>query len=401
MKKFILPAILFFLLFLPRNVVNAQIELDCRKAYDQEDYKCLGVFNKCNNSCVDSAYAGQSLTVDGSKLYKDCIAANDCHGKSAACSKDAQANYKVCLKSDKQPVASEAKQETPKQDQGSQQSKQPVFTSEWFSYAVDGLMALPDVFYDTAYEDAANLVSEDSKMTLDTLIQKRDVPDVYVDRYTAIPVGSEKLDDTTMFLAPGAKPYNVKINKGGQYIILKSEEEIPDGSTIVVQQPEFFIVGDRVFEVRPLAGHTEAVFNISKNAKRGEVRIEPFFESGVIEVWPKVEAKKESSQEFFINILTPEVKATPKKTHYSVSRVQGDKITLVVVYEGKVEVKTKNGEIRTVIPDGDKPGVVVVSQKLSVAKLAITGFVLLVILGGIVWFIKRKTSTKYFKKRSK
>ena len=80
---------------------------------------------------------------------------------------------------------------------------------------------------------------------------------------------------------------------------------------------------------------------------------------------------------------------------------QPGKQTLVGVYEGQVEVKTKDGKTTTVSPNGDKPGVVVISQKLSSVKLALTGLVPVVVIIGIVLFLKKKFAQKGLNKRKK
>lgn len=66
----------------------------------------------------------------------------------------------------------------------------------------------------------------------------------------------------------------------------------------------------------------------------------------------------------------------------------------MAIYEGKVEVKTKDGQVTTVSSKGDKPEVVVISQKLSLAKLAVAGLVSAVALGGTIFFLKRKFFAK-------
>ena len=71
------------------------------------------------------------------------------------------------------------------------------------------------------------------------------------------------------------------------------------------------------------------------------------------------------------------------------------------VYEGEVEVKTNDGYIVKVKPDGDKPGVVVVYQKLSPIKLTIFGTVTLIIVATTVWFVKRRILSKFSKKKSR
>ncbi|MBI2595107.1 FecR domain-containing protein [Candidatus Daviesbacteria bacterium] len=100
-----------------------------------------------------------------------------------------------------------------------------------------------------------------------------------------------------------------------------------------------------------------------------------------------------------IDIKTPNTNVKSKGTHYWVSYDPKKKETTVGVYEGEVEVKTKGrNESVLVSPDGGKPGVVVVSQKLSVIKLAILGVVLVAVAGGVIWFVKGR-KLKLSKKR--
>ncbi|MBI2021679.1 FecR domain-containing protein, partial [Candidatus Daviesbacteria bacterium] len=89
---------------------------------------------------------------------------------------------------------------------------------------------------------------------------------------------------------------------------------------------------------------------------------------------------------------------TVSRTHFWVLKDRTNKSTVVGVYEGEVEVKTRDGHMIKIKPDGDKPGVVVVTQKLSVIKLAILGAVMAAIVGGVFWFIKGR-KLKSSKKR--
>lgn len=89
-------------------------------------------------------------------------------------------------------------------------------------------------------------------------------------------------------------------------------------------------------------------------------------------------------------------------THFWVSHDPDKKHTVVGVYEGKVEVKTKDGKTATVSPNGDpstssglgKPGIVVVSQKLSIIKIFTALGIMTLVVSSIFWFIKRKTAKK-------
>ena len=88
-------------------------------------------------------------------------------------------------------------------------------------------------------------------------------------------------------------------------------------------------------------------------------------------------------------------------THFWVKNDPEKKQTLVGVYEGKVEVVTKDGKITIITPDGNKPGVVVVVQKLSITKLILVGAVLVVIIGGVFFFFKRRENKTVKVKKTK
>lgn len=113
----------------------------------------------------------------------------------------------------------------------------------------------------------------------------------------------------------------------------------------------------------------------------------PFLEDGEVEV---IKVKSGVSDSSYDGIKTPNGTVISVQTHYLVSYDKKNNRTTVAVYEGKVEVKTKNGQITTVSPNGDRPGIVVIAQKLSVIKLGLLGLLLLVVMGGVVWLLKRR-----------
>ena len=78
------------------------------------------------------------------------------------------------------------------------------------------------------------------------------------------------------------------------------------------------------------------------------------------------------------------------QTHFRVEYDPDKKLAQVDVYEGEVEVKTKDGNVTKIKPNGDKPGVVVITKELSFVKLTFVGVVLAAIVGSIIFFLKRK-----------
>lgn len=88
------------------------------------------------------------------------------------------------------------------------------------------------------------------------------------------------------------------------------------------------------------------------------------------------------------------------QTHFRVKYDPDKKLGVVNVYEGEVEVKTKDGKTVRVRPNGDRPGVAVVTQRLSIAKLIAVSVVLAAIIGGIFFILRKRFSSKSNKKRN-
>ena len=103
-----------------------------------------------------------------------------------------------------------------------------------------------------------------------------------------------------------------------------------------------------------------------------------------------------------IEFKTPNATIRTKGTHFFINHDPRKKATVVGVYEGEVEViPNKGNKSVTTSPNGNKLGLVVVTQKLSVIKLAIVSLGVLAIVAVIVWFIKKKAARKLFKKRQR
>jgi len=191
-----------------------------------------------------------------------------------------------------------------------------------------------------------------------------------------------------------------------------------DRSVMVIpsdDMPEFIIYVDSIFTgatpdmvtLRYTWGsESGAVINVSpqsevkflkptQDEKTQELKRMVKLNKGEIEVKIKQANKKEK-----FGIQTDFLDLIVIGTHFWIKNDPDRKLTLVGVYEGEVEVKTKDGKITTVSPNGDKPGVVVVVQKLSIPKLILVGAVLVVIIGGIVLFLKKR-KIKTFRSKKK
>ena len=111
----------------------------------------------------------------------------------------------------------------------------------------------------------------------------------------------------------------------------------------------------------------------------------------------EVEVKEDVSN---TDVETPNAIIKSKDTHYWVSYDQEKKETTVGVYEGEVEIRAKDGTTIAVSSSGGGPGVMVISQKLSIVKLAILSLVMVAAIGGAV-FVLRKVMFARGEKRRK
>lgn len=131
----------------------------------------------------------------------------------------------------------------------------------------------------------------------------------------------------------------------------------------------------------------------------GTLKLHPLNgQTGVIEPesnWPMLKSgaldvivEPQNDQQF--EVQTPNMDLFVIGTEFSVIYDPKKDQTLVAVYKGQVEVKTKTGQKEILSPKGDKPGVVLVSQKLSVWKLVLTGLIFTAVIGGAIFFLKRR-----------
>lgn len=399
---------------------DAQTREECDKTRARASYNCLTGWTKCYYPCTDR-------TKDVSACYKTCKQAED------ACDKQVDADYKACLGAQpKAPAVSEAEKQLPslekeKQENQSETSKAkkeapkqtpPVFIGEWFSRfskAIDGLIVLPGVFeavLDNKFYIAPD-VPDLSELTLEEMFQGHWYPDKdEEDSYRPPTLTTEEEQRAWAFL-PNYIPdeENVTVIKGQSEIKMPTSSDfipIPSkgGDTLKVTYLDSTVrsTSDMVQLGYTWSADSGSVINVPKWSEvkfRKPVEVEGFtshtVELGQGEIEVRVRNSKPAENQFGVDAGWLGV--TVSRTHFWISQSQDKKMAVIGVYEGEVEVKTKEGKTIKVAPDGDKPGVAVVSQKLSPVKLALVGLVLAAAVGGVVWFIKKKTSIRPSKKR--
>lgn len=198
---------------------------------------------------------------------------------------------------------------------------------------------------------------------------------------------------------------SVKYPGENEWRDLKTGDKIPPGSTLFTGADTTTVLSIKdkgVVEILPFTEITVSEEGLERAAGEGKTDTSIKLRKGEIEVNVERGPYRATMQ-----VQTPSLAVAVRGTHFWVSFIQDKNRSTVGVYKGEVEVSVKDGQKASVKPAGDpstgsgqsKPGVVIVSQKLSPIKLAIAGLVLATIIGGVVLLLKRKFSFKINKKK--
>lgn len=362
--------------FLTTPKISAQEGADCRKIFDQDMKKCSIDFNACRDACSEQTKKPDgTIYFNSGEIYTKCMKESDCHGKSSACSNQALEDYRACVRTGKQPADSEAKKE--------------VASGKGF-VEINVLESWAEFI-----SDPASIVKE-----TEVLIEKSNIPEG--PRITPPHILHKIAEEVSFWLdqQKQAKDLWVKPKGQNEYQPFNPFQTVEPGSYVKVAEPtDFWVRGVGKVQLRPGPSGNALVAIEEINGV-----ISPLLLLGEMEVAyskPVVESTQKlvDWEQIKFVVRTPNSSVTVSRTHYLVKYDEKENKTTVTVYEGQVEVKPAGGKAISITPNGDKPGVVVVSQKLSLVKLAAVGAVLAVVVGGIIWFLKKKTLVKSSKKR--
>ena len=419
--------------------IHAQTSVDCRKAYDMEDYKCFDVFNDCQSICSKETKKPDGTTYFNSgEIYPKCIKENQCHEKSDACHEQALVNYRSCLDAlpdDEEDQTEDLSgkvipgydhygggqkiscEELKEFNSGSSKQCSYLLVQEigyvgsksynvWcqksageHQSAIDegisyGLRHRPRYYFMFDFEDClAGGIKEDEPTDIEMDKETRRVAEA---------IG--KFADVVwkMFGEINRSP---EVKQPGYYLEPKITEEVEEEAW---KMP--VTAGERVTDV-PGTTDTKryswdsdsgAVIR-STNWEQTEVKPPVInngdffirdvkFKQGEVEV--KLRNDRPAENRFKVE-AADFLDAVTIETHFLVSYNPDARQSTVIVYEGKVEVKTNDGKTHLVSPVGDKPGVLIVTQKLSFVKLTISIAVIstiIVVVAGLKSF-KKKSKT--------
>lgn len=361
MKKFVL-SIVFFLtaVFFLSLKADAQGDVQyCQNEYNARRSTCIANDNKCSASCGENQVCWDA-----------------CNKERNICDEAAVIWQKECL------GLNTNNQEMPMVD------LQPVSV---VSKTAPKPSATPKV-QDLQPETETNAVNEWIKNNFGDLDIKKIEAGPQLERQ---PLVTE--DQTATAEAPAQDQFYLGLSYTNGLVKLPGSQEftdfqdiwhIPTGSTVrAMDKPIRINIGTK--KVMIIAPNSEAVLTSDRKID---------ILKGTIEVRKEGIFSKESEQKD--GVSTEFIDLFVIGTYYWVTHEPG-KQTLVGVYKGEVEVKTKDGKVVNVRPNEDRPGVVVISQKISPVKLGIVGLVLAGIVGGIILLLRKKLTSKGFSKKKK
>lgn len=394
MKKFILPIILLLtVLVLIHSKADAQSlgGQDCTyENYYKESNKCLKVSGDCLKACLDQAKGSYLDEVTPSDKYSACVKSNDCHGKQSACGDQTWAEYLACKnasKSSQSPSKEAAKEEvTPVPTKKSAQSD--------FS-AIDSYVGLiwQQISRYLNFDNLEGILEETILHSVGKKSQREKEAE-YMSResYKAMQeaAAQKRLEKPEFFPATGKEEF-----------IFVTYLDKPD----VVNQPINVLDRDDI-KVYPWGEGNGAAIQSSdwENIKfREPVEVDGItshvleLEQGAVEV--KVKNDNPSENKFGVDAGWLGV--TVSRTHFYVSKDPKKNVAIVEVYEGEVEVKTRDGKTVKVSPEDGEPGVLVVTKDLSVIKLFLASVVFVAIVVGIILIVRKKFTSKGLGKKKR
>lgn len=368
MKKLILPVILLLTAaLLLSSKADAQVDVQyCQNEYNARRSTCIANDNKCsascgeNQVCWDACNKGRNTCDEAAVAWqKECLGLNTNNQEMPVDPQPVSVVPKTAPKASVTPKVQDL--QLGKQQEGDKGIGSDA-VNEWIKnnfgdLDIKKIEAGPQL-------ERQPLITEDQTATVEAPAQDQ------------------------FYLGMSNTNGLVKLPDSQEFTDFQDIWHIPTGSTVrAMDKPIRINIGTK--KVMIIAPNSEAVLT---NDRQIDIL------KGTIEVRKKGIFSKESEQKD--GASTEFIDLFVIGTYYWVTHEPGEQ-TLVGVYEGEVEVKTKDGKVVNVKPNGDKPGVVVVSRKLSPVKLALVGLSLAVVVGGAILIVRRKFSSKGFTKKKK
>ena len=282
--------------------------------------------------------------------------------------------------------------QTSKSTEASQKSQEqigrglPVFIGEWFEFASIGIafntinLSQSEEHLNEEEKKELEAIKSDAKLGKEEAKEQLSKTNQFWQEYEALKNAKFWVSpgDGVMYKEPGS----------GEFKPLSESQIISSGGILQTTRLTIIRTPTALIELEPWTYNKPAIVEFQNDTL--------ILKSGRMIV---VEEKGPDGQS--LRLKTPRVEINLTGTQVAIA-YDGDKDkSYVLVYEGQIELRTNDGKTQTVSPDGDKPGIVVISQKLSPVKLALGGLVLVGVLSGIVFFLRKRFVPKGLNKRKK
>lgn len=281
--------------------------------------------------------------------------------------------------------------EQPKQKKQNNLSRGPALLSigyEWIeSLYLDKVANLINEF---KFMGADSQISSEAREWGVSLERKPNLTDEVVNQYKQ---DKQEVQDSTYRLDGLRGQAQIKLPGQSEWQDLKEGDYIPPGATIFTGMDTTTVLRIRdkgAIQVQSFTEITVSEKGLEEAVKKGQTYTEIKLRTGEVEL--NVEGGVFTAT---LQVQTPSVVAGVRGTHFWVSYNKDKKLSTVGVYKGEVEVKTLGSNKPILVsPNGDKPGVVAVIQKLSAVKLILAGLVTVATLGGLVFLFKKKNKKR-------
>lgn len=421
---------------------------DCWGKYMAAD-GCTPQFSVCTRECPK----------DASSAQRACEAA--CSKASQLCRDESLVNYRACVARNtalaeekmklkpSEPVAIQSDKPEANTSPGEPEEEKikpifeqfnngtPVFIGDWFRSVADTLVFNEEIFEFYKFADQVAFGRDDREIAEENKDREARIkaereqkqkleqdefeeflsrsPILTDEEVSQIRKNSQNVNGSSQSSQKINSPYNLDILRGeaqiklpgqNEWKALKAGDPIPSGSSIFTGMDSTVVLSIEnkgVVQVQPFTEIKIDEKGLEQAAKSKQTYTDIKLSKGEVEV----NVDKGIITVPILNIYTPNATTSIRGTHFWVKFNKDKRLTSVGVYEGEVEFKTREGKALKVTPVRDestglaqnKPGVAVVVDKLSPVKLGITGLVLLGIIGGAIFLLRRKFIVRGFGKK--
>ncbi|MBI4067053.1 hypothetical protein HY407_01615 [Candidatus Gottesmanbacteria bacterium] len=357
MKKIILLSLVGFFLL---GTLISQFSV-AKKAFAQNREDCIRAFNEGNNLCrtKNNTYIDACPGAQGVDLTAHAECLKKCRADNSACFSGIQDAYDACIKERTVKLEQDklSDQDLKPDNKPKDVDKSPTQTvNDW----------IKDTFGELDIEQVGtgSLTERPPLITPEEEVIEQTPQDSYF-----LGVINSDGNNHGLIKYPGSDEF-INIMTG----------DIPPGSTILSRDDQIIIFTKEKGKI-VIEPNSEFILSEAEplDLSKGTVEIK-------MEESPEQATQQHDVQTEFFDIIII-------STHFWVTHEPG-KQSIAGVYDGTLEIKTKDGKAITLSPNGTQPAVVVISQKVKISKLLITTLLVLGIIAGLVWFLKKGRHTQ-------